>query len=105
MYYGALRKAPYKWVNVRTLCQLLLPRNPIAEIKYFTALVTARPGDSGQTVRQQLYFRALRTVPQLSIHLGHFLSHEVMMPLASVPGRPQQYAPVSYTHLTLPTKA
>jgi hypothetical protein len=42
-------------VNVRTLCQLLLPRNPIAEIKYFTALVTARPGDSGQTVRQQLY--------------------------------------------------
>ena len=50
-------------MNVRTLCQLLLPRNPIAEIKYFTALVTARPGDSGQTVRQQLYFRALRTVP------------------------------------------
>ena len=69
MYYGALRKTPYKWVNVRTLCQLLLPRNPIAEIKYFTALVTARPGDSGQTVRQQLYFRALRTVLGLSIHL------------------------------------
>ena len=97
MYYGALRKTPYKWVNVRALCQLLLPRNPIAEIKYFTALVTARPGDSDQTVRQQLYFRALRTVPQLSIHLGHFLSHEVMMPLASVPGRPQQYARVIKT--------
>ena len=97
MYYGALRKTPYKWVNVRALCQLLLPRNPIAEIKYFTALVTARPGDSGQTVRQQLYFRALRTVPGLSIHLGHFLSHEVMMPLASVPGRPQQYARVIKT--------
>ena len=84
-------------MNVRALCQLLLPRNPIAEIKYFTALVTARPGDSGQTVRQQLYFRALRTVPGLSIHLGHFLSHEVMMPLASVPGRPQQYARVIKT--------
>ena len=97
LYYGALRKTPYKWVNVRTLCQLLLPRNPIAEIKYFTALVNARPGDSGQTVRQQLYFRALRTVPGLSIYLGHFLTHEVMMPLAPVPGRPQQYARVIKT--------
>jgi hypothetical protein len=84
-------------VNVRTLCQLLLPRNPIGEIKYFTALVTARPGDSGQTVRQQLYFRALRTVSGLSIHLGHFLTHEVMMPLAPVPGQPKQYARVIKT--------
>ncbi|MGH7091448.1 MAG: NYN domain-containing protein [Stellaceae bacterium] len=97
LHYGALRKTRYKWANLRTLCQLLLPRNPIAEIKYYTALVTARPGDPNQAVRQQLYFRALRTLPGLSIHLGHFLTHEIMMPLAPVPGRPQQYARVIRT--------
>jgi hypothetical protein len=36
-YYGALKKTPYRWVNVRTLCELLLPKNTVAGIKYFTA--------------------------------------------------------------------
>ncbi|MBL4557735.1 MAG: hypothetical protein JKP98_13375 [Rhodobacteraceae bacterium] len=32
---------------------------------------------------QQTYFRALRTLPQVIIHLGHFLTHEVTMPDAA----------------------
>jgi hypothetical protein len=35
--------------------------------------------------------KALRTPPGLSIHLGHFLSDEVTMPLSPVPGHRQQY--------------
>jgi uncharacterized LabA/DUF88 family protein len=96
-YYGALKKTPYRWVNVRTLCELLLPKNTVAEIKYFTALVSARPNDPDQPTRQQLYLRALRTVPGVSIHLGHFLSHEVTMALAVRPGQPQQYVRVIKT--------
>jgi uncharacterized LabA/DUF88 family protein len=79
------------------LCELLLPKNTVADIKYFTALVSARPNDPDQPVRQQLYLRALRTVPGVSIHLGHFLSHEVSMPLAPIPGQRQQYARVIKT--------
>ena len=44
-YYGALRKTPYRWVNIRRLCELLLPRNTVTEIKYFTARVRSRPSD------------------------------------------------------------
>ena len=40
-YYGALRKTPYRWVDPEHLCQLLLPKNTIGQIKYFTALVCA----------------------------------------------------------------
>ena len=76
-YYGALRKTPYRWVNVRKLCELLLPKNTVSEIKYFTALVSARPNDPDQPTRQQLYLRAPRTLPGVSVHLGHFLSHEI----------------------------
>ncbi len=93
-YYGALRKTPYRWVNLRKLCELLLPKNTVVEIKYFTALVSARPNDPGQPVRQQLYLRALRTLPGLSIHLGHFLSHEVTMPLVVPQGQRQTYVRV-----------
>ena len=82
---------------MRRLCELLPPGNPVAEIKYYTALVTTRPGDPDQAARRQLYSRALRTLPGVSIHLGHFVTHEVMMPLAPVPGRPQQYARVIKT--------
>jgi uncharacterized LabA/DUF88 family protein len=84
-------------VNVRRLCELLLPNNAIVEIKYFTALVSARPNDPDQAVRQQLFLRALRTLPGVSVHLGHFLSHEVSMPLVPVPGQRQQYARVIKT--------
>ena len=32
--------------------------------------------------RQQTYIRALETIPNLTVHFGHFLSHNVRMPLA-----------------------
>ena len=90
LYYGAVKGTPYKWLNVMTLCRLLLPKNQIAQIKYFTAPVTARPNDPDQANRQQLFFRALQTIPELEIIFGHFLSHEIMMPLAHpVPGGPK----------------
>jgi hypothetical protein len=51
-------------------------------IKYFTALVAARPNDPDKPLRQKTFLRALQTVPNLEIILGTFLSHEVTMPLA-----------------------
>ena len=97
LYYGALRKTPYRWLNLEALCQLLLPKNTIAQIKYFTALVSARPNDPDQPVRQQLYLRALGTLPKVSVHFGHFLTHEVTMALVVPPGQPPKYAKVIKT--------
>jgi uncharacterized LabA/DUF88 family protein len=97
LYYGAVRKTPYRWLNLDALLKLLLPKNTIQDIKYFTALVSARPNDPTQPQRQQLYLRALGTLPSVSVHLGHFLVHEVMMPLVVAPGQPQQYAKVIKT--------
>lgn len=41
--------------------------------------------------------RALRTLPNVSIHYGHFLTHEITMPRVPVPGRPQEYVRVIKT--------
>jgi hypothetical protein len=98
LYYGALGNTPFRWLNPVVLSQLLLPKNQIGEVKYFTALVSARPSDPDQPVRQQLYLRALATLrPQVTVHLGHFLSHPVMMPLAVPAGQPQTCARVIKT--------
>jgi uncharacterized LabA/DUF88 family protein len=63
-----------------------LPQHDIHAIKYFTALVSARPHDPNQPQRQQLYIRALRTIPEVEVIYGHYLSHAVLMPLASSTG-------------------
>jgi len=82
LYYGAVKNTPYRWLNIAAMCRLLLPRDQINQIKYFTALVSPCPHDPGQPTRQQTYLRALRTIPNLTIILGRFLTHDVMMPLA-----------------------
>lgn len=82
LYYGAVKDTPYKWLDISCLCKYLLPNNQIIQIKYFTALVSARPDDPDKPVRQQIYLRALRTIPNLQIFYGHFLEHVVRMPLA-----------------------
>lgn len=45
LYYGCLKKTPYRWLNVAELCRLMLPKDTIHRIKYFTARVSARPRD------------------------------------------------------------
>jgi uncharacterized LabA/DUF88 family protein len=94
-YYGAVRGTSYKWLNFAELCRLMLPGHTIHQIKYFTARVQARPSDPDQPVRQETYLRALRTIPNLSITFGHFLTNETFMPVAGT--NPQTYVKVIKT--------
>ena len=74
LYYGALKNTPYKWLNLSVLCNNLLPKFDILNIKYYTARVKSRLTDPGQHVRQQTYLRALQTVPNQTtcdIHEAH----------------------------------
>lgn len=83
LYYGAVRKTPYKWLDIHKLCCLLLPQNEIYRIRYFTALVQNTPNDPTKAQRQQTFIRALETLPNLSVHYGSFLASKVRMPLVS----------------------
>lgn len=93
LYYACLRRSAFKWLNIHDLAVRLLPRNRIDKTHYFTAKVSARPHDPDQPQRQQTYFRALQTVPEIEIHLGHFLTHEINMPDAAA-WRAGRYRPV-----------
>lgn len=82
LYYGALRGTPFKWLDLLSLCKRVLPNDEISSIKYFSAKLTARPSDPGQPMRQETYWRALRTIPCLRIVEGRFLTKPIRMPLA-----------------------
>ena len=86
LYYGCLKDTPYRWLDLGAFANLLLPAShTIGRIRYFTARVSARSHDLGAPRRQQVYLRALATVPSLSVVFCHFLSSTVMMPLAAPP--------------------
>ena len=90
LYFGCVKKTPYKWLDLSKLCAILLPQHRIERIKYFTARVKSLPNNPNAPQRQQLYLRALMTLPNLEIIYGHFLSHKVRMPLANpVAGQPK----------------
>ena len=89
LYYRALRKTKFKWLNLDALVRGLLDAdNSVDRIRYFTAPVSGK-FDPGVPVRQQRYMQALRTLPSITIHEGNFLTKPKMRPLVSpMPGGP-----------------
>ncbi len=72
LYYGALRKTPHRWLNPLALAAVLFPKNHIVGIKYCSAKIDPAIGDPNALTRQMTYWRALRTLPNLTIVEGQF---------------------------------
>lgn len=85
----------YKWMNLCTLCDLLLPEAEVVQVRYFTAMAKNSIEDPQQSARQSAYLRALGTLPRLSITLGKFskAKRQVMLvrPPEGVPARQTAY--------------
>jgi len=82
LYYGCLKNTPYQWLNVKTIVKRLLSsRHFISEIKYFIARISSTPEKIYLSKRQALYFRALKTIPNLTIFEGHFLMSLSRLPI------------------------
>ena len=72
LHNRAVKDTPYKWLDLDKLCHSLVPKHEVTRIRYFTALVEPG-GDPQRPQRQQVFLRALDTIPILSIHLGQFM--------------------------------
>ncbi len=97
LYYGALKGTPYKWLDLRALCERLLPRFEIQLIRYFTARIKSRKDDPSQAQRQQIYLRALSLTPGLEVHYGRYLTSKRRAPLANPPERGPRTVEILHT--------
>jgi len=86
-YYGALKDTPYKWINPRLRAESLFPRNEIISIKFCSARISPLPGNPDAPTRQQIYWRALRTIPNLEIVEGYFRCRPKRMKVVKPPPR------------------
>lgn len=89
LYYGLLKPSPaIKWLDLSALATALRPA-AVTTVRYFTARVRPVP-DPGSAQRQRLYLRALETLPNVTVHLGHFSVHPSRMALTHPrPGGPR----------------
>ena len=86
LYYGCLRDTPDRWLNVGALVARMFPDHAIGRIRYFTARVKPTGANPQKPIRQQVYLRALATIPDLTIHEGNYqinkVRRELVTPLA-----------------------
>ena len=89
LYYRALKDTPFRWLDLRRLAEALFPQDSINRVSYFNARLDARPGNPSQRQRQQVYLRALATLPGFDAYYGVFRSGIKRRPLVEpVPGLP-----------------
>lgn len=72
LYFGLKDKGwhCFYWLNVKLLCEGLLGQGQsLIETKYFTSRIRGAPD---KCVRQDTFFKALRTISGLSIHRGRY---------------------------------
>ena len=77
--YYRLKDTPYKWLDIQKLSEfyLSLKQHKITKIKYFTAQVKRKLNDPSNVTRQNMYLRALHTIPNLETVFGQFKKRQV----------------------------
>ena len=65
----------YYWLDPAALIgSLLKPGQQLAGVRYFSARISASPGDPQKHLRQQTYLEAVETLPGVETIYGHYLS-------------------------------
>jgi uncharacterized LabA/DUF88 family protein len=85
LFYSAIKGTPLRWLNPVALIERAFPRNQIVSTKFFTAKVRALPNNLGQPIRQMIFWRALKTLPNFEIIEGDFRTREVSAPVVTPP--------------------
>ena len=87
LYFGALKKTPWKWLDLEKLFQKLLgEKHCITAIKYFTASISARANNPESPDRQDAYLNAIeKYCSSVKIYYGHFLTNKIKVKVHNPP--------------------
>jgi NYN domain len=93
LYNGLHRRAKakglntpeHRWLNLSKLAEFLVPEADVIRVRYFTSLIKRRAEDPDAGTRQAVFLRALATLPNLTVHLGHFQRNLVWRRLVDNP--------------------
>ena len=88
--YYRLKKSQHlvKWLDIQKLLYSYISSSQydVKKIKYFTSRVQFDPNNPGQQTRQNIYLKALQTIPNLEIILGSFKKRRLQGRLCTTDG-------------------
>lgn len=85
-----------KWLDLQAFADRLVhPPNRADLIRYFTARVAVFDGDTGPSTRQDIYLRALRSLPRVAIHFGTMAVRKKTVRLVNPPAGVGRFAEAS----------
>ncbi len=88
-FYGCLKhnsRKQYRWVNPEKLIKMITSKHflktpfLIQNINFYTARIVSRYKNDNNPYKQQNYFNALKTIKNLKLYFGNFISKPVIMP-------------------------
>ena len=93
LYNGLVRRAAakglptteHRWLNLSKLGDFLLPDAEVVLVRYFTSRLRRRVEDPDAGQRQEVFLRALATLPNLTCHFGVFQRNRVRRRLVDDP--------------------
>ena len=84
-FLRSAERHPVQVARPRAARELLVPRGyTIDRLRYFTARVSGKI-DPAAPARQQIYLKALATLPEIEVHYGRFLAKTMWRPLTNLP--------------------
>ncbi len=74
LYHGCLKRTAHRWLDLVDFTRRLLPNNTVEHVHVFGGVVTVSPlHDPWRHLRQATYFRALDSLPDLTLHRCRFV--------------------------------
>ena len=64
--------AHLKWLDYRALFESMFPKDDVVAVRIYTAIAPNPPDDPGQSMRHDVYRRALMTRPGVDVYTGRF---------------------------------
>lgn len=64
--------AHLKWLDYRALFESMFPEDDVRVVRIYTAIAPNPPDDPGQSMRHDVYRRALMTRPGVEVYTGRF---------------------------------
>ena len=83
LYHRAMkhgRFGEFRWLDIARFCRVLLPRNHVTLVRYFTADLHPLKWDTGPADRQRVYLRAVRSLQDVVVHKGRFAVRQIVRP-------------------------
>ena len=80
LFRRSLIGTEHLWLDVTKLASIALPHYEVIRLKFFTAIVKPHQGNLYAAQRQERYLEALRSLPNIEVHLGYFRRDVSQMP-------------------------